>query len=548
MGLAAALLTWSAVVPIRSADPVILDVVVTDTRSRPVKDLQAADFELTDAGQTHAIDEAHLQSGAGRVIGIFLDEYHVQAGDSTVRARAALTHFVRDQLREGDVVALMKPLDSLNSITLTPDRDAIVQAIAAFEGRKGDYTPRTVFEQNFVSRDARTATVTRSHVVTSALQTLAARLGEPGPRRKALILVSEGFSPAMPRAIAQSANRHGVAIHPLDPQPDASPDESALLALAEQTGGYASINQPDIAPVLTQVLSDLDAYYLLTYQPAGQADGKFHPVQVRTKRAGLQVRTRAGYWSPAPPAPASTSSARAKTSLPFRPSHSSPYIRPWIGMARGSNGLTNVTVTWEEGTPPPRNQRVVSIAIKATGSDGGVIFQRQVSAADAGRATFDAPPGYIALEMALQSSAGSALDTDYRGLSVPNLNVTRPTFATPQVLRTRTARSFAETSINADALPVASRTFSRTERLLVRVPVYGPGDSTPAVTATLMNRRGAPMRVLSRVPADLAPGVIQFDLLLASLAPDEYRVEMVAANADGPGDEAREILVFRVTN
>ena len=126
--------------------------------------------------------------------------------------------------------------------------------------------------------------------------------------------------------------------------------------------------------------------------------------------------------------------------------------------------------------------------------------------------------------------------------------VTRPTFATPQVLRTRTARSFAEVSANANAIPVASRTFSRTERLLVRVPAYGPADSTPVVTAHLLNRRGTPMRELQRVPADLLPSIVQFDLPLASLAPDEYRVELVAANAQGPRDEARETLTFRVTN
>ena len=55
-------------------------------------------------------------------------------------------------------------------------------------------------------------------------------------------------------------------------------------------------------------------------------------------------------------------------------------------------------------------------------------------AGDVDRATFNAPPGYVALEMAIQSSSGAALDTDYRGISVPNLRVTRPTFATPQVL------------------------------------------------------------------------------------------------------------------
>jgi hypothetical protein len=181
-------------------------------------------------------------------------------------------------------------------------------------------------------------------------------------------------------------------------------------------------------------------------------------------------------------------------------------------------------------------------------SDGTVLFEQRIGAGETERASFNAPPGYVALEMALQSSSGAALDTDYRNISVPNLQVTRPTFATPQVLRTRTARDFAEVSQNPNAIPVAARAFSRTERLLIRVPIYGPGDGPPSVVARLLNRRGIAMRQLSAVDAPLPAGTIQFDLPLASLAPDEYRIELTAANATGPKDEAKELIPFRVTN
>ena len=49
-------------------------------------------------------------------------------------------------------------------------------------------------------------------------------------------------------------------------------------------------------------------------------------------------------------------------------------------------------------------------------------------------------------------------------------------------------------------------------------------------------------------PPQKQPGTVQFDLPLASLAPDEYRVELEAANAAGPRDEAKELISFRVTN
>jgi VWFA-related protein len=532
-----------------TGEPITLDVVVTDAQARPLKDLRPSDLELTDAGELRDVDAVRLQSGGGRIVGVFLDEFHVRAGDATVRARAALTHLVDTLLRDGDMVALVKPLDPLHAITFTQDRALIRNVIASFNGHAGDYTPRTEFERNYMSRDPRTAERTRAQVVSAALQSLTRRLGEQQSVRKALIFVSEGFRPPQPRAIVYAANRNGVAFYALDPHPEPADDEPMMRAIAEQTGGAASINDPDLAPAIAQAMADLDHYFVLSFTRSGPEDGRFHPVQVRIKRAGAQARARSGYWAPdARLAAAAAKAVAPRNVLPLRPSHSSPYIRPWIGMSRGPDGLTSVTVTWESGAVPPRNQRVASIAVRAISNDGTVLFEDHVGAGETDRATFNAPPGYIAIEMAIQSTNGTALDTDYRSVSVPNLRVTRPTLATPQVLRTRTAREFTETSQNLDAVPVASRAFSRTERLLIRVPAYGPGATIPVVTARLLNRRGMPMRELQAVAAPLPTGTVQFDLPLASLAPDEYRVEFAAVNATGPKDEAREIVAFRVTN
>jgi len=535
--------------PAAAQDAVTVDVVLTDAKLRPLKAVRPADLELTVAGEPQAIDAVRLESGGGRVIGIFLDEFHVRAGEATQRARSALTQLIDTQLRDGDMVALVKPLDPLHAITFTQDRALLRSMIAAFEGHAGDYTPRSDFERNFMSRDPKTADATRAQVVSAALQTLARRLGQQQPGLKALIFVTEGFRPTQPRAIVYAANRNNVALYAIDPGAEPSDNESILRSIAEQSGGTASINESDLAPAVRQPLTDLDHYFVLSFTPPGPGDGRFHPVQVRLKQPGALARTRSGYWAPdAALAAAAAKVATARKVQPFKPSRSSPYIRPWIGMARGPDGLTSVTVTWEPGAPPPRNQRVASILVKAIATDGTVLFESRIGAGDVDRATFNAPPGYMALEMDLQSSSGAPLDSDYRSLSVPNLKVTRPTFATPQVLRTRTARDFSEMSQNLEAVPVASRTFSRTERLLIRAAAYGAGESALTITAQLLNRRGTPMRLLRVVDGNLPPGTMQFDLPLASLAPDEYRVELTTANPSGPRDEAKEIITFRVTN
>lgn len=212
-------------------------------------------------------------------------------------------------------------------------------------------------------------------------------------------------------------------------------------------------------------------------------------------------------------------------------------------MARGPDGLTRVTVTWEAGALPPRNQSVESVVLKVPADDGHVLFQNPIAASRL--AAFNIPPGRVAVEMSVQDGNGKTLDTDARALQVRDLRTPRPTFATAQLLRTRSARAFASTSADPDAAPSPASEFGRAERLLLRIPVYGPAGTPLVITATLLNRTGAPMRQLSLVPAELPDGIVQFDLPLASLAPGEYRVELVA-KADA--QEAREVVHFRVVN
>ena len=278
-------------------DPVTIDIVVTDAKAQPVTDLRPADLELTDSGEPRTVDAVRLQSGGARVVGIFLDEFHVQTGDSTARARAALMSFIDTQLRDGDLVAIAKPLDPLHAITFTKDLNVIRKAITAFEGHAGDFTPRSEFERNFMSRDPKTATVSRAQVVSAALQALSRRLGEHDGR-KALVFLSEGFQPAQPRAIIATANRNRVAIHPIDPNPEAGDHDSMLRAIAEQTGGQASLNNPDLSAALTQTVADLDHYFVVTFQPTRPGDGQFHAVQVRVKRDRREHALEIGVLGP----------------------------------------------------------------------------------------------------------------------------------------------------------------------------------------------------------------------------------------------------------
>src|SRR3954452_8208937 len=165
--VAALLVAQSAAAPQRL---VTIDLTVTDARGRIVTDLKPSEFELKEGTTVVPVESvrlvrvaptqtgeepARIQSGedertaAGqdeaRLFAIFLDEYHVASGVETERVRDTLTRFVERDLSPRDLVVVMKPLDSLFAIRLTRDRAAVRQAIAAFEGRKGEYAPRNAY-------------------------------------------------------------------------------------------------------------------------------------------------------------------------------------------------------------------------------------------------------------------------------------------------------------------------------------------------------------------------------------------------------------------
>ena len=76
-----------------------------------------------------------------RLFAIFLDDYHVRHG-SSLRVKEPLIEFIRTQLAPTDLVGIMYPLTPLSAVRMTRDREAIIEQIERFEGRKYDYEPR----------------------------------------------------------------------------------------------------------------------------------------------------------------------------------------------------------------------------------------------------------------------------------------------------------------------------------------------------------------------------------------------------------------------
>jgi VWFA-related protein len=546
------------------ARSVRITATVLDQRGKPMAGLTVKDFSLLDQGVAQPLQSVEARKPEPRRLAILLDEFHVDPAD-TDRVRVALTAFADQQLRADDAVVVLKPLDSLPSIRLSNDRDAVKAAIASFEGRKGNYMPRTPLEEEAIGRAPALAEGARAQVVLSALRALAARLGA-APGRSAIILVSEGFRQAvgampartLPDAgiVERFANRYDVPIYGFDPHvapADTGSDSEVLATLAAQTGGRFSTGS-DLEAALRQAARELDSGYLLTFRPAATDDGKFHTVTVRTSRRGAQVRARAGYISPAPP---DTRSARRSTVPALDTSRAlrrSPLIQVWSGVTRASDSRARVVVTWEpgHGLGGATRSNAARVTVKATIRDGGQLFNgtldpvrgigEAIGAAD--RAEFDAPAGVVQLDMSILGERGEQLDTDARDVEVPDLKPRRTLLLPPVLLATRSAREFRVASSEVDASPDPSREFRRTDRLLIRVPALSGATEPPRVTAQLLNRTGQKLWDLVIVPGDAGAGVSQFDLPLAPLAPGDYLLQFTATSEAEPVEQR---VSFKVT-
>src|SRR6185436_8124765 len=193
-----------------------IDAIVTDSNGRAILDLRPSDFELFENGVSRPIQSAQLRTlpkDAGpvspvplesdeeraarqpgtRVFAFFLDEFHVSPGLASDRVRDALNQFVDEKLRPQDLAVVMKPLDAVTAIRFTRDRALLHGAIAGFGGRKGEYAPRTAFEEQYIGRAPAAVAAARRQIVTAGLRELTMRLGELRADRGVVVLVSEGF-------------------------------------------------------------------------------------------------------------------------------------------------------------------------------------------------------------------------------------------------------------------------------------------------------------------------------------------------------------------
>jgi hypothetical protein len=327
-----------------------------------------------------------------------------------------------------------------------------------------------------------------------------------------------------------------------------------LRRVVQETGGalFPGDSVTDGPKVMGR---DLDGGYVLSYRPAHGEDGKFHAIKVRVLRREAEARTRAGYVS-APSAEMRRAMRARIEPEPIRMLKRSSFVDVWAGLTRAVDAGGHVVVTWEPGRLPGSNAKSTasSVTLEATTKDGKVLYDGTLvpvrgavegPAVSADRAQFEAPAGRLQLDMTIFGERGETLDIDARDIDVPDLKGKTPlVLLPPLLLATRSAREFRDVTADVNAVPAPLREFSRTERLLIRVPAYATGGGNPRVSARLLNRLGQSMRELDPLPGGPQDGVTQFDLPLAPLAPGDYFLHVTAT---GPSGKAEERVGFKIT-
>lgn len=77
--------------------------------------------------------------------------------------------------------------------------------------------------------------------------------------------------------------------------------QEGLRALAEHTGGFAVINNNNLAKGIERIMNDQNSYYVLGYQPSSESFDaqklRYNKLEVKVLRPDLRVRYRSGFFS-----------------------------------------------------------------------------------------------------------------------------------------------------------------------------------------------------------------------------------------------------------
>ncbi len=297
---------------------------------------------------------------AGRIFLFFVDDLHMNFRD-TPRIRQLFEKMNKTLLHDGDMFGIVSTGTSSLAIDLTYDRKRMDEAIKKISGSalkpseliEGPQGPNGLTEVKY-----------RSHVAFSTAYDIVNNLSKIQNRRKAVIYVSNGydlnpfegarfgdpnivgmkntryenmeydpftrqsnqFSDAeLVRELSEltrAANRANATFYTIDPRglvagsdidEQVDPTEwqnhirktqDSLRVIADETGGFAVINQNQFDKALQRIDAESSDYYVLGYYSSNPDPLKrTRRIEVKAKRSGVDIWSRRSYSIKPPPEP-----------------------------------------------------------------------------------------------------------------------------------------------------------------------------------------------------------------------------------------------------
>ena len=297
---------------------------------------------------------------AGRIFLFFVDDLHMNFRD-TPRIRQLFEKMNKTLLHDGDMFGIVSTGTSSLAIDLTYDRKRMDEAIKKISGSalkpseliEGPQGPNGNSELRY-----------RAHVAFATAYDIVNNLSKVQNRRKAVIYVSNGydFNPFegarfgdpnivgmkntyydrieydpftrqnnqfadadLARELSEltrAANRANATFYTIDPRglvagsdidEQVDPTEwnnhvrktqDSLRVIADETGGFAVVNQNDFDKALKRIDAESSDYYVLGYYSSNPDPLKrTRKIEVRAKRSGLDIWARKSYSLKPPPEP-----------------------------------------------------------------------------------------------------------------------------------------------------------------------------------------------------------------------------------------------------
>jgi VWFA-related protein len=297
---------------------------------------------------------------AGRIFLFFVDDLHMNFRD-TSRIRQLFDKMNKTLLHEGDMFGVVSTGTSSIAIDLTYDRKRMDEAIKKIAGSalkpseliEGPQGPNGNSELKY-----------RAHVAFSTAYDIVSNLSKVQNRRKAVIYVSNGydFNPFegarfgdpnivgmkneryqqmdydpftrqsnqfadadLARELSEltrAANRANATFYTIDPRglvagsdldEQVDPTEwnnhirktqDSLRVIADETGGFAVINQNDFDKALKRIDAESSDYYVLGYYSSNPDPLKrTRKIEVKARRPNLDIWSRKSYSIKPPPEP-----------------------------------------------------------------------------------------------------------------------------------------------------------------------------------------------------------------------------------------------------